>query len=197
MYDVFNFVLTTLTYINYLVDGIYVLVDKDFPIPDVLLDRVVRDDTLCLLDGRWAAAGSPNKSGGLRKRFISRKLKDKCGSNGKSGAIYSLVGETGTDWIDCRVLHIYSCQSPKLERSEKSPAQEKLDTAVCSPTEEKCSLDHNKPTPVITFTLKEAVYAYDKNKSGDVLYEAQVIKVKEGDDCLKYLVHYNGYLRKI
>ena len=134
MYDVFNFVLTTLTYIKYLIDGIYVLVDKDFPIPDVLFDRVVRADTLCLLDGRWAAAGSPNKSGILRKRFISRKLKDKCGSNGKSGAIYSLVGETGTDWVDCRVLHIYSCQSPKLEKSKKLPAQAKLDTAVCSPT---------------------------------------------------------------
>ena len=136
------------------------LVDKDFPIPDVLFDRVVRDEALCLLDGRWAAGGpsSPNKSSNLQKRFISRKLKDKCCSNGKRGAIYSLVGETGTDWVDCRVLHIYSCQSPKLEKSEKLPMEEKLDTAVCSPTEEKCSLGYNKPTPVITFTLKEAVY---------------------------------------
>jgi hypothetical protein len=145
VYDVFNFVLTTLTYVNYLVDGIYVLVDKDFPIPGVLFDLVVRDETLCLLDGRWAAAGSPNKSGNLRKRFISRKLKDKRGSDGKRGAIYSLFGETGTDWVDCRVLHIYSCQPPKMEKSKKLPTQEKLVTAVCSPTEEKCSLDCNKP----------------------------------------------------
>lgn len=44
-----------------------------------------------------------------------------------------------------------------------------------------------------TFELMEKVFAYDKTKSG-VLYEAQVIKVKEGDDCcLKYFVHYKGY----
>jgi hypothetical protein len=189
------FVLTTiLTYINYVVDGIYVLVDKDFPIPDVLFDRVVKDETLCLLDGRWATGGpsSPNKSSNLQRRCISRKLKEKCGSNGKSGVIYTLVGATGKDWVDCRVLHIYSCHSPKLERSKKLPAQEKLDTAVCSTTEEKRSLDDNKSTPAITFTLKEAVFAYDKTKSG-VLYEAQVIKVKEGDDCLIYYVQYKGY----
>jgi hypothetical protein len=50
------------------------------------------------------------------------------------------------------------------------------------------------PRYVQTFEVTERVFAYDKGKSGDVLCEAQVLKLKEDSaGCLKYWVQYKGY----
>lgn len=58
---------------------------------------------------------------------------------------------------------------------------------------EKFSLVTVKTMLKHIFTLKETVYAYDKGKSGDTLYEAHVIKLKEDASGLKYFVKYRGY----
>jgi len=160
------------------IDGIYVLVDTDFPIPHTLSDRVVSDKTLDVMNGRWSIGGaqtlnSTNSLSNFRKRSIGLKGRDVSNSSsGKRGALYTLIGPTGVDWSDCKIVHVYhSEQAPQVSSSPKNET----------------------PKPVI-FTVKEPVYAYDKSKSGDVLYEAQVIKMKEDTTgCLKYWVQYKGY----
>ena len=156
------------------------LVNIDFPIPKELSDRVIREETLALMNGRWAIGGSQTINS-FRKRSMCPK--GYCSSSGKRGALYTLIASAGTDWCDCRLLHVY--HSSKLKEVEKAPVQEKKHTPVSSPEGEM---------PTLMFIVNEIVYAYDKGKSGGVLYEARVIELKEdAAGCLKYLMKYKGY----
>jgi len=161
-------------------DGIYVLVDTEFPIPQTLSDRVVSHKTLDLMNGRWSIGGAQtlnltNSLSNFRKRSMCPKGRDVSTSNfGKRGALYTLIGSTGVDCCDCKIVHVHHSNAEKAPQVSSSPKKK-------------------TPKPVI-FTVKEPVYAYDKSKSGDVLYEAQVIKMKEDTTgCLKYWVQYKGY----
>jgi len=169
---------------SFRLDGIYALVHIDFPIPQALYDRVVREETLELMNGRWTIGGSHTLSSTNFPNFRKRSMCPKGICSGKRGALYTLVTSTGRDWCDCRLVHVY--HSSKLKEVEKAPVQEKQCTPVSS------SPEVETPTPIM-FTVKETVYAYDKGKSGDVLYEAQVIKFKEDAGSLKYFVQYKGY----
>ena len=162
------------------IDGIYVLVDTEFTIPQTLSDRVVSHKTLDLMNGRWSIGGAQtlnltNSLSNFRKRSMCPKGRDVSTSNfGKRGALYTLFGSTGVDWCDCKIVHVHHSNAEKAPQVSSSPKKK-------------------TPKPVI-FTVKEPVYAYDKSKSGDVLYEAQVIKMKEDTTgCLKYWVQYKGY----
>lgn len=167
-------------------DGIYVLVDPEFPIPHTLCDRVISGETLDLMDGRWSIGGAQpihftnslqNKK--YRKRSLCPKGQGVSNASlGKRGTLYTLIRSMGEDWCDCRFIHVYNSKAGKAPQVSSLPKKE-------TPTP--------KPRPV-TFAIKELVYAYDKRKSGGVLYEAQVIKIRtDALDDLEYWVHYKGY----
>lgn len=157
------------------------LVDREFPIPHTLSDRVVSSKSLNLVEGSWTIGGahtvnSTNSRHNIRKRSTCPKGRDASkGSLAKRGALYTLIGSTG-DWLDCKILHVYQSKDGKAPQV-------------------KVASQHEKETarPVI-FAIKENVYAYDKGKSGNVLYDAQVIKTKKDKaGCLRYYVRYCGY----
>ena len=158
------------------------LVDTEFPIPQTLSDRVVSHKTLDLLNGRWSIGGAQTflftnslQNEKYRKRSLCPKGQGVSNASlGKRGTLYTLIKSMGEDWCDCRIIHVYNSKATKAPQVLSLPRKE-------------------TPRPD-TFGIKEFVYAYDKRKSGGVLYEAQVIKMKtDASDGLKYWVHYKGY----
>jgi len=165
-------------------DGIYVLVNTGFPIPHTLCDRIVSDKNLDFMDGRWSSGGThtlnftnSDSFQSYRKRSLCPKGRDVSNASlGKRGTLCTLVGSMGKDWCDCKILHVYNSKAGKTTQASSSSPSKK-----------------ETPRPV-TFAIKEYVYAYDKSKSGGVLYEAQVINMKtDATGCLKYWIHYKGY----
>ena len=157
------------------------LVDKEFPISSTLSDRVVVSIEPLIMDGRWTTSGSKplnstNSHRNFRKRSVCPKGQNASdGSFAKRGTLYTLVGKKA-DWLDCKILHVYHSKAGKVPQG-------------------KVASLHKKETPMpVKFAIKESVYAYDKVKSGSVLYEAQVIKTKEDKTGgLRYYVLYKGY----
>lgn len=105
------------------------------------------------MNGRWTIGGSQTLSSTNFPNFNFRKRsmcpKGTCSSSGKRGALYTLVGSTGKDWCGCRLVHVY--HSSKLKEGGEA-----------SPQEKKCTSSISLP---VMFHVKEAVYAYDKDKS--------------------------------
>lgn len=134
------------------------------------------------MDGTWSIGGTQtihftnslqNKK--YRKRSLCPKGRGVSNARlGKRGTLYTLIGSMEEDWRDCRIIHVYNSKAGKAPQVSSLPKE--------------------KPIGPVTFAIKEFVYAYDKRKSGGVLYEAQVIKIKtDASDGLKYWVHYKGY----
>ena len=101
------------------------LVDREFPIPSTLSDRVVSIEPLTLMDGRWTIGGCQtlnltDSRFTFQKRSVCPKGQNASkGSFAKRGTLYTLVGEKG-DWLDCKILHVYHLKS-QITNSTNTP----------------------------------------------------------------------------
>ena len=100
-------------------------------------------------------------------------------------------------------------KSYEVKKTERKDMNKDMNKAiVCKPTKKrKRCLDQGETVNEMskrtcssgraqTFGVSEKIFAYDKNKSGDVLYEAEVISVKEDAAGVKCYIQYKGYKKR-